>query len=110
MSRRLLYRAGLFWSTAGYAGNRRRAINMERLDGLEPPGLPLLALGLGPADGLPVGRQDQARAGIGDLHTIAAGLIDVQEKGLLDGVFVRASLDFDPVLQENVGGEQHFLT
>src|SRR5665213_1257136 len=38
--------------------NRRRAVDMEGLDGLQPPGLPLLALLLGPHDRLPVRRQD----------------------------------------------------
>ena len=35
---------------------------MERLDGLESPGLALLAFFFRPNDGLPVGGQDQARA------------------------------------------------
>ena len=79
---------------------------MERLDGLEPPGLPLLALLLGPHDRLPIRRQDQPRAGVGDLDAIAAGLINVQEKRLLDGVLVRPRFDVDAVLEKNIGGAQ----
>jgi hypothetical protein len=78
--------------------HRRRAVGMKRLDRLQPPGLALLALFLGPHDRLPVGRQDEARAGVGDLDAVAAGLVDVEEEGLLDRVLVRAktaSLEID---------------
>src|SRR5690349_17543689 len=91
------------------AGDGGGAVNVEGLDGLESPGLALFPLGLGPADGLPVGRQNQARAGVGDLHAVSPGLVNIQEKRLLDGVLVRAGLDLDSVLQENIGGEQNFL-
>src|SRR5215468_439899 len=47
--------------------HRRRAVGVEGLDGLQAPGLALGALGLGPADRPPVGRQDEAGTGIGDL-------------------------------------------
>src|SRR5215475_3510389 len=101
-------------STAGTAspmrrGDRRRAVGVERLDRLEAPGVALLALLLGPHDRLPVGRQDQPRAGIGDLDAVAARLVDIKEERLLDRVLVRASLDEHAVLQEHVGGEQHLL-
>src|SRR6185436_16801590 len=38
--------------------HRRRPMGMERLDCLQPPGLALLALLLGPDDRLPIGRED----------------------------------------------------
>ena len=84
-------------------------MGVEGLDRLQPPGLALLALFLGPDDRLPVGREDQAGAGVGDLDAVAAGLVDVEEEGLLDRVLVRAGLDVDAVLQEDVGGAQDLL-
>src|SRR5665213_1552476 len=89
--------------------HRRGAVGMEGLDGLESPRLSLLALLLGPHDRLPVRRQDKTGAGIGDLDAIAAGLVDVEKKGLLDGVLVRAGLDVDAVFEKDVGGAQHVL-
>src|SRR5260370_29201582 len=89
--------------------NRRRAVGVERLDRLQPPRLALLALFLGPHDRLPVWCQDQAGAGLGDFDAVAAGLVDVEEEGLLDRVLVRAGFDVDAVLQKNVGGTQDFL-
>ena len=89
--------------------HRRRAVGVERLDGLQAPGLALLALVLGPADRLPVGREDQPRAGIGDLDAVAARLVDIKKEGLLDRVLVRPGLDEDAVLQEDVGGAQNLL-
>ena len=58
------------------ASHRRRAMGMKRLDRLQPPRLPLLALFLGPDDRLPVGCKDQAGAGVGDFDAVAAGLVD----------------------------------
>src|ERR1700687_1190840 len=89
--------------------DRRRAVGMKRLDRLQPPRLSLLALFLGPDDRLPVRREDEASAGIGDLDPIAAGLVDVEKERLLDGMLVRPGLDEDTVLQEDVGGAQHVL-
>src|SRR4051794_17939266 len=68
---------------------RRRPMGVERLDGLQPPGLALLALFLGPDDRLPVRREDEAGAGVGDFDAVAPGLVDVEEEGLLDRVLVR---------------------
>src|SRR3954465_2873001 len=82
---------------------------MERLDRLQPPRLPLLALLFGPDDRLPVGSQDQPGAGVGDFDAVAAGLPDVEEEGLLDGVLVRAGLDEDAVLEKNIGAAQDVL-
>ena len=59
--------------------------------------------------GFQSGRQDQPRAGIGDLDAVAARLVDIEEEGLLDRVLVRAGLDEDAVLQEDVGGAQDLL-
>src|SRR5262245_42044576 len=87
----------------------RGAVGVEGLDGLQAPGLAPLALGLGPHDGLPVGRQHQARAGVGDLDAVTAGLVDVEEERLLDGVLVRAGLDVHARLQEDVSRAQHLL-
>src|ERR1700733_1826996 len=87
----------------------RRAMGVEGLDGFQPPGLSLLALLLRPDDRLPIRRQNQPCAGIGDLDPVAAGLIDVEEEGLLDRVLVRASLDVDPILEENIRSPQNIL-
>src|ERR1700722_12059650 len=89
--------------------DRRRAVGVEGLDCLQAPGLAFLALLLGPDDRLPVRRQDQARAGVGDFDPVAAGLVDIEEEGLLNRVLVRAGLDLDAVFQENIGGAQDFL-
>src|SRR5919198_5052857 len=90
--------------------HRGSAVGVEGLDRLQPPGLTLGPLRLRPGDDLPVGGEDQARAGVADLDAVAARLVDVQEKGLLDGVLVRAGLDEDAVLQADVGGAQDLLT
>src|SRR4051794_39021302 len=84
-------------------------MGMERLDRLQSPGLALLALFLGPDDRLPVRCQNETGSGIGDLDAVAAGLVDVEEESLLDGVLVRAGLDVDAVFEEDVGGTQHVL-
>jgi len=76
---------------------------MKRLDRLQSPRLALLALLLGPYDRLPVRRQNEPGTGIGDFDPVAAGLVDVEEKRLLDGMLVRAGLDMDAVLEEDVG-------
>src|SRR5690349_4267810 len=82
---------------------------MERLDRLQSPCLALLALFLGPDDRLPVGRENEAGAGVGDLDAVAAGLIDVEEEGLLDRVLVRSGFDVDAILEKDVGRAQDFL-
>jgi len=82
---------------------------VERFDGLKAPGLAFLAFGFGPANRLPVRSQNQARSGVGDFHAVAAGLIHVQEEGLLDGVFVRAGLDVDAIFEAVVRGDQHLF-
>src|SRR5258708_14949765 len=94
---------------ARFAFNRRRAVDMKRLDRLQSPRLALLALLFGPYDRLPVRRQDEPRAGIGDFDPVAAGLVDIKKKRLLDGMLVRAGLDIDAVLEKNVGGAQDVL-
>ena len=85
----------------------RRPVRVEALDRLETPRLALLSLGFGPHDGLPVRREDQARAGVGDLDAVAAGFVDVQKERLLDRVLVGAGLDVDAVLEKDVGRPQH---
>ena len=47
---------------------------MKRLDGLQSPGLALLALFFTPDDRFPVRRQGQPRAGIGDFDAVAVSL------------------------------------
>src|SRR2546421_11547672 len=84
-------------------------MGMERGDRLQAPGLALLALRLRPHDRLPVRSEDQSRAGVGDFHPVAARLVNVEEERLLDRMLVRAGLDEDAVLEENVGGAQHLF-
>src|SRR5262252_2436947 len=84
-------------------------MGVKGLDGLQPPGLTLLALLLGPDDRLPVRRQDQPRAGVGDLDAVAAGLPDIEEEGLLDRMLVRTGFDIDAVLEEDVRSAQDLL-
>ena len=81
-------------------------MGMKRLDGLQPPRLALLAFLLGPHDRLPVRGENEPGAGVGDLDPVAARLVDVKEKCLLDGVLVRAGLDVDAVLKEDVGARK----
>src|SRR5690348_12148083 len=90
--------------------DRWRAVGIKALDRLEPPGLAFLALGFGPGDGLPVRREDQSRAGVGELDAVAGRLPDIDKEGLLDCVLVRSGLDEDAVLEKDVGGLQDVLT
>src|ERR1700750_1219511 len=83
---------------------------MKRLDRLPPPRLAPLALFLGPDDRLPVRCEDEAGAGVGDLDAVAAGFVDVEEEGLLDGMLVRPGLDIDAVFEKDIGGAQYVLT
>src|ERR1700758_929455 len=95
--------------TSDLSRNRRRAVGVEGLDRLQAPGLALFALFLGPDDRLPVRCQDQPCAGVRHLDAVAAGLIDVEEEGLLDRVLVRPGFDMDTVLQKDIGGAQDLL-
>ena len=54
-----------------------RAVRVKRFNGLESPGLPLLAFFFRPDDRSPVRGEDQARAGVCDFHAVAAGFVDV---------------------------------
>jgi len=45
----------------------------------------------------PVRRQDKAGAGVSHLYAIAAGFVDLEEEGLLDGMLVQARLDVGAV-------------
>ncbi len=89
-------------------GHRRRPLDVERGDGLHPPGLALGALGLRPHDRLVIGVEDQ-EAARADLDAIPAGLVGVEEERLLDGVLVRPRLHHDAVLEEDVRRAQHVL-
>ena len=86
------------------APHRRRAVRVERGDGLQPPGLALGPLGGRPVDRLPVGGEHQPRTGVVQLDPVAGRLPDVEEEALLDGVLVRPGLDVDALLQRQVGG------
>src|SRR5690606_41058827 len=87
----------MFWMTTPMGSvsllHRRRAVRVEGLDRLEPPGLALLALRLGPDDRLPVGGEDQSRTGIGELDAVAGGLPHIEEERALDGLLVRPGFD-----------------
>src|SRR5271167_245626 len=87
----------------------RGAVGVKTFDRLQAPSLALLALGFGPDDRLPVRRQDEPGAGVGDFHAIAAGFVDVEKERLLDRVLVRPGLDEDPVFEKNVCRAQNFL-
>src|ERR1700761_525144 len=89
--------------------SRRGAVGMKGLDGLEPPGLALLAFFLGPDDRLPVRRQDQPRTGVGDLDPVAAGLVDIKKERLLDRVLVRPGFDVDAVFKKDIGRTEDIL-
>ena len=105
-----IFLAGLLFEFGGRLNfYRRRSVGVERLDGLQPPCLPLLALLFAPADRLPIRREDQTGARIHDLDAVAAGLINVEEKALLDGMLVRTGFDVDALFQKNVGGAQNVL-
>ena len=75
---------------------------MEGPNGLQSPGLASLTLRLCPGDGLPVRREDQARAGMGHLHAVAPGFIHVEEECLLHGVLVRPGFDEHARFEEGV--------
>jgi hypothetical protein len=79
-------------------------MRVKRLDRLQSPSLALLALFLRPDDRLPVRRQDEAGTGVGDFDAVAAGLIDVEEKRLLDRMLVRTGLDVNAVFEKDIGG------
>src|SRR3954451_21653593 len=83
----------------GPSGDRRRAVGVERLDRLQPPGLALGPFGLGPGDRAPVGCEYQPGDRVAELDTVAARLVDVQEERLLDRVLVRPGLDEHPAVQ-----------
>src|ERR1700684_2434686 len=88
---------------------RRSAMRMARRDRGQAPRLAPGSLGLGPGDGLPVGREDQPRTGIAQFDPVPAWLVDVQEEGLLDGVLMRAGLDEDALFEADVRGPQECL-
>ena len=100
------FRAGL---TVRCTADRRGPVGVERRDRGEPPGLPLRAFGLRPADRAPVRREDQPRAGVAQLDPVPARLVDVEEERLLDGVLVRPGLDEHPAVQADVRGAQDVL-
>ena len=73
-----------------------------------PHAWPLRALGLRPDDRLVSRVEDQEAPGT-DLDAVAAGLVGVEEEGLLDRVLVRPRLHHDAVLEEDVRRAQHVL-
>jgi len=84
-------------------------MGVKGLDGPKPPCLALAPVRLGPAHRLPVGGQDQARAGIGQLDPVAGRLPHVEKEGPLNRVLMRARLDMDTVFKEDIGGAQDIL-
>ena len=89
---------------------RWRAIGMKRLDGFQSPGLAFLSVLLRPRDRFPVGGQNQAGTGVRNFHSVAAGLVDVQKEGLLDGVLMWSRFNVDSAIQKNVRRTQDILT
>jgi hypothetical protein len=63
-------------------------VGVKGVDGFQAPGLTLFAVGLCPADRLPVGVKDQPRARIGQFDAVACRFPDIQEKRALDRVLV----------------------
>ena len=53
--------------------DRRGAVSVEGLDGLQSPGLPFGAVGLRPDDGFPIGVEDEIAA-TGEFDAVATGL------------------------------------
>src|SRR6185437_1434392 len=88
----------------------RCSVRVERGDRRQAPCLSSCALGLGPGDRLPVGREHQPGAGVAQLDPVTAGLIDIQEKGLLDRVLVRAGLDEYLPVDADVGGLEYVFS
>ena len=82
---------------------------MKRFDSFQAPGLAFLAFGLAPANRFPIGRENQTRSGITNLHAVPAGFIHIQKKSLLDSVLVRTGLDVDTIFQADIRGQQHFF-
>lgn len=78
----------------------RRAVGVERFDGLQPPGLTLFPVRLVPADRFPVGGEDQTGTCIGQFHPVARRFPDIKKERPLNRVLVRAGLDVDTGLQE----------
>src|SRR3954451_8948442 len=89
--------------------HRRRSMRVEGLDRLQSPSLVLGAFRLAPHDRLPIRREDQPGAGIGDLDAIAARLVDIKEERLLDCMLMRAGLDEHAILEKDVGRAQNFF-
>lgn len=88
----------------------RPPMHMKGRHNLQSPRLALLALLLRPHDRLLVWREDEARAGSGDLETVPTRLVGVEEEGLLDGVLVRPRLDEHVLFEADVGRAQHLFT
>src|SRR5258707_8202286 len=82
--------------------NRRRAVRVECVHGLQTPSLAFRAFGLVPHHGLPIRIQNQI-ATRADLESVSARLITIQKESLPDRMFVRASFDKDAVFNENIG-------
>ena len=93
----------------GMVLDRRGAVGMETLDGLQSPGLALSAVGLRPANRFPIRGEDQAGTGIGQFHPVAGGFPDIEKERALNSVFVRSCFDVDPRLEEQVGCAQDIL-
>ena len=93
---------------SGNPAHVRRAVRVERLNRLDPPGLTARAFGLRPDDGLVGGIEDEMRPGR-DLDPVSARLIHVQEHALRNSMLGGCRLDRDVRIQEQVRGAQHLL-
>ena len=82
---------------------------METFHGFEPPGLSFHPFGLCPADRFPVGGQHQAGACIGQFNAISAWFPDIKEKSLLNGMFMGAGFNENPVFKADIGRPQYIL-
>ena len=76
---------------------------------LRPQACPFLRSSSLQTDRLPIRREDQPRARVGDFHPISARFVNIEEKRLLDGVLVRAGLDIDSRFEKDIGGAQDIL-
>ena len=89
--------------------NRRRAVVWNVSTVLSPHACPFFRSVSVQTIGCQSGASISRAPALSNSIAVAAGLVDVEEEGLLNGVLVRAGLDVDAVLEADVGGAQHLV-